>query len=314
VNAPLRKVLWVDCTAALLAGSVVLSLSARLADLYAMPRELVVGMGVANVCYGTFSLSLAARSHPPSSLVVLLVAANATWAALCAVAAFVLWGTASSLGLAHLVGEGLFVGGLARWEWTRSRTGSRRLVSLDVLLVLLGLLAVADSRAGTLDDPSWRRLSGRPTEADLGCAGYDHENQWEVALRDGVPVVTIYDPPGSEDPLLFPIPKDPDRAGDRHVLKVDGGLWFTADGSERRRLRPPADAPAGPEDPFRAENVEVRGFVFTSEDLGAHWTRLDEFEGEGYARVLTSVTLEDGSIVRAHVYELSESRAGMDAR
>ena len=116
---PLRNVLWVDCTAALLAGLVVLSLSARLADLYAMPRALVVGMGVANVCYGTFSLSLAVRSLPPSSLIVLLVAANATWAALCAVAALALSGTASGFGLVHLVGEGLFVAALARVEWTR---------------------------------------------------------------------------------------------------------------------------------------------------------------------------------------------------
>jgi gamma-glutamylcyclotransferase (GGCT)/AIG2-like uncharacterized protein YtfP len=48
----------------------------------------------------------------------------------------------------------------------------------------------------------------------------------------------------------------------------------------------------------------VRGFVFTSEDLVAHWSRLDDFEGEGYVRVVTSVTLEDGSVVEAHIYEL----------
>jgi hypothetical protein len=124
VTTPLRTILWVDCTAALLAGLIVLSLSAPIADLYAMPRALVVGMGLANACYGTFSLSLAARAHPPSSLVVLLALANATWAVLCAVAASALWGTASYFGLAHLVGEGLFVGALARLEWTRLRTGS----------------------------------------------------------------------------------------------------------------------------------------------------------------------------------------------
>lgn len=117
MSVPLRKLLWVDCTAGLLVGLVVVSLSARLADLYAMPRALVVGMGAANVCYGTFSLSLAVRSHRPLSLVVLLVAANATWAMLCAVGACILWGTASYFGLAQLVIEGLFVGGLARLEW-----------------------------------------------------------------------------------------------------------------------------------------------------------------------------------------------------
>ena len=51
---------------------------------------------------------------------------------------------------------------------------------------------------------------------------------------------------------------------------------------------------------------EVRGFIFSSKDLAAHWTRLDEFEGEGYKRVLASAALEDGTIVPAYVYALSE--------
>jgi hypothetical protein len=113
-----RNLLWVDCAGGLVAGLVVLSLSTWLAELYALPRALVVGIGLANVCYGTFSLSLAARSHRPPSLIVLLVAANATWAALCATGALVLWDTASGFGLAHLLGEGFFVGGLARLEWS----------------------------------------------------------------------------------------------------------------------------------------------------------------------------------------------------
>ncbi|MET0552922.1 MAG: hypothetical protein ABW221_07790 [Vicinamibacteria bacterium] len=113
-----RNLLWVDCLGGLVAGLIVLSLSSWLVDLYALPRALVVGIGLANVCYGTFSLSLAGRSARPPSLIALLVGANATWAALCAVAAFTLWGTASAFGIAHLVGEGLFVGGLAWLEWS----------------------------------------------------------------------------------------------------------------------------------------------------------------------------------------------------
>lgn len=52
---------------------------------------------------------------------------------------------------------------------------------------------------------------------------------------------------------------------------------------------------------------EVRGFVFNSDELAAHWTRLDEFEGEGYERVLTPATLEDGTIVQADIYALRRS-------
>ncbi|MEH6415783.1 gamma-glutamylcyclotransferase family protein [Pseudomonas sp. CGJS7] len=49
----------------------------------------------------------------------------------------------------------------------------------------------------------------------------------------------------------------------------------------------------------------VQGLVFSSDALPAHWARLDEFEGEGYERVLASAILEDGTVVAAYVYALS---------
>lgn len=49
---------------------------------------------------------------------------------------------------------------------------------------------------------------------------------------------------------------------------------------------------------------EVRGFLFSSESLAEHWVRLDEFEGEGYERVLTTVKLTDGTVVDAYIYRL----------
>src|SRR6188768_1485770 len=127
---------------------------------------------------------------------------------------------------------------------------------------------------GRLTDPSWIRLSRRVTEADLDCAGYDYKKQWAVALRDQVPVVSVQLPVRREDPLPFAVPKHQDRSGDRHVLKVadgwlvgfdagefGGGLWFTASGADWWQLRPPSDAPAAPDDPFKAENVQGLAFV-----------------------------------------------------
>ena len=49
---------------------------------------------------------------------------------------------------------------------------------------------------------------------------------------------------------------------------------------------------------------EVQGFVFSSDEIAAHWTRLDEFEGEGYKRALVPATLRDGTIVQAYIYAL----------
>lgn len=59
-----------------------------------------------------------------------------------------------------------------------------------------------------------------------------------------------------------------------------------------------------------ADGAEVRGQLFSSEALHAHWARLDAFEGEGYERVPTAVRRQDGSVVQAWIYRLSEPCPG----
>ena len=113
----LRHLLWIDSGAGLGAGGVVLALSGWLSEVYGLPRPMLLGMGLANLAYGTYSGALARRARRPRGLLLLLVLANATWAGLCGAAAVGLADSASAFGLAHLSGEGLFVGGLAALEW-----------------------------------------------------------------------------------------------------------------------------------------------------------------------------------------------------
>ena len=47
--------------------------------------------------------------------------------------------------------------------------------------------------------------------------------------------------------------------------------------------------------------------IFTSDDLPAHWSRLDAFEGEGYRRVATEVLTPDG-VVEACIYVLAPAK------
>jgi len=54
---------------------------------------------------------------------------------------------------------------------------------------------------------------------------------------------------------------------------------------------------------------EVPGLLFTSEALPAFWEKLDGFEGEGYCRTLTTVTLSDGSSIKWNVYELRDEES-----
>ena len=55
--------------------------------------------------------------------------------------------------------------------------------------------------------------------------------------------------------------------------------------------------------------AEIHGFIFSSSELHAHWTRLDAFEGGGYERVVTKAELGDGTVVKAHVYALKQNKS-----
>ena len=49
---------------------------------------------------------------------------------------------------------------------------------------------------------------------------------------------------------------------------------------------------------------EVAGYLFFSEALENHWQALDEFEGEGYERVLILAETADGNQLEAQIYGL----------
>lgn len=86
-----------------------LAFTAWLSELSALPIRRLIVMGVANVAYGTFAFSLARRRVRPRGLIVLLVAANALWAGLCAVTAILVASNASTWGVAQLLVEGVLV-------------------------------------------------------------------------------------------------------------------------------------------------------------------------------------------------------------
>lgn len=127
----LRKLLWVDCTAAALAGVTVLALSGWLSRLYALPHGLLLFVGTANLLYASFSFSLALRAARPLFLIKLLVFANAAWVVACMGLAASFWNQATGFGVAQLIGEALFVGALAALEWNQrhqlaTAAGTRR--------------------------------------------------------------------------------------------------------------------------------------------------------------------------------------------
>ena len=127
-----RRILWLDSLGALVVGVLVLALSAPLAELYVLPRALVVTLGVVNVLYGCGSGTLARQAsrgmRPARRWVDLLIGANLAWTVVCALLAAAWWSEASAWGLAQLLGEGVYVGGLGlvEWRWVRQETDPGR--------------------------------------------------------------------------------------------------------------------------------------------------------------------------------------------
>ncbi|MEM1127722.1 MAG: hypothetical protein AAGI71_13805 [Bacteroidota bacterium] len=114
-----RNLLWVDCAAGGVVGVAVIVLSGWLSHLEGLPREVLLFTGIVNLLYASFSFFLARRFNRPMGLIKLLVAANLAWVPVCLGLAVYFRDQATVLGLAHLIGEALFVGGLALAEWTQ---------------------------------------------------------------------------------------------------------------------------------------------------------------------------------------------------
>ena len=112
-----RNVLWIDCTAAALAGVVVLLFREWLSALQALPSPLLLFIGMVNILYACYSFTLATRAYRSQSMIILLVAGNLVWATVCLGLAMHFLASATVWGIAHLLGEAIFVGSLAAVEW-----------------------------------------------------------------------------------------------------------------------------------------------------------------------------------------------------
>ena len=89
-----------------------------------------------------------------------------------------------------------------------------------------------------------------------------------------------------------------------HVLAEVAGTWEPATVKGTLRQEGWGAAVGYPGIVLDEHGGEVHGFIFSSEELSAHWARLDAFEGDGYERVFTSAELGDGTVVKAHIYAL----------
>ena len=54
------------------------------------------------------------------------------------------------------------------------------------------------------------------------------------------------------------------------------------------------------------EQQNIKAHILFSDNLTDNWTRLDEFEGDGYQRILCRFELENGEIGVGNIYAINE--------
>ncbi|MBE7439616.1 MAG: hypothetical protein HS115_14260 [Spirochaetales bacterium] len=111
------RILWVDGSAGLVAGIVLLAFHPFWAELTGLPRWLLVFQGCANFVYAAFAYFLAARRGQPRIGLFVLVGGNLAYALLAAVFLIVFFPVCTAWGVLLFTAEVLVVGGLGILEW-----------------------------------------------------------------------------------------------------------------------------------------------------------------------------------------------------
>lgn len=117
----LRRVLWLDAVSGLVMALAHFGFSSRLSEWLGLPLAWLQVSGV--VVFGAALLSgaLALRSHPPAAGVRLLAAGNFVWVAASVWAVLGAGLTLTTLGMAWVLLQAVFVFVLAELEWAGSR-------------------------------------------------------------------------------------------------------------------------------------------------------------------------------------------------
>ena len=112
-----KKILWIDCGAAALAGMLVLFAAQWLSPLYHLPKNFIIFIGCVNLLYACYSFLLANYRRRSATLINILVIANGFWCIICLIIIWWFWHEMTILAIMHIGGEAIFVATLAKLEY-----------------------------------------------------------------------------------------------------------------------------------------------------------------------------------------------------
>lgn len=113
----LKNLIWIDATAALLSGVIVLMLKAKLSLFFNFPESLLTTLGFVSLSYALFSFYLAQQKSKSKRLLKILVIANLVYAIVCIIIMLFLYKTANLFGVLYLILESSLIAILALVEW-----------------------------------------------------------------------------------------------------------------------------------------------------------------------------------------------------
>ena len=90
-----------------------------------------------------------------------------------------------------------------------------------------------------------------------------------------------------------------------HVLTAIGGTWEEASVKGYLKQLGWGSEMGCPGIVLDDAGDEIKGFIFSSDQLEDHWDELDDFEGEEYQRVLITVQTKQQQVVEAYIYVLN---------
>ena len=92
-----------------------------------------------------------------------------------------------------------------------------------------------------------------------------------------------------------------------HVLTAIGGTWEPATVKGHLREHGWGAEMGYPGIVIDKAGEDIKGFIFSSDNLDKRWDELDDFEGGEYKRVLVEVHRNDASSTEAYIYVLRKN-------
>jgi hypothetical protein len=113
----IKKLLWIDASAAFLATSILFMFKTQLSPLFSLPENILTAQLIIAFCYGCFSFYLAKSTAPTQIMLNTLVIGNAIYALICLFLLAFFYNTATVFGIAYLLFDAVIVAFLATIEW-----------------------------------------------------------------------------------------------------------------------------------------------------------------------------------------------------